>query len=298
MLAPHIAPAALGTGEFGSFISANQSCALLDTFAELGGRIIDTANCYAFWHPNNLSGASEAVIGSWLKNRNRDDFVITSKVGAWPISITPEAMTFEGLGRKAIFHAVKHSLKRLDTSHLDILLAHHDYPQASLLEFWSTFCELVESGKVAQIGVSNFSLPRLEQLLETIYKHNLLPCTVFQYKYSLLQPAPDFDTGNLEILTDELKNYISTHAPEATIFGYSPLLDGAFEKHSTKPLPPGYDTAENRATIEQVQMQAEAKACSPSGFVLQAIARQGIVPISVSRDTLRLRENFWFLAAT
>lgn len=46
---------------------------LLDTFAEHGGNFIDTANGYG-------DGQSERWIGDWLDERDREDYVLASKV--------------------------------------------------------------------------------------------------------------------------------------------------------------------------------------------------------------------------
>jgi len=48
---------------------------LLDAFADHGGNYIDCANIYG--DPN---GTSESYIGSWLEDRDREKYVLTSKV--------------------------------------------------------------------------------------------------------------------------------------------------------------------------------------------------------------------------
>jgi aryl-alcohol dehydrogenase-like predicted oxidoreductase len=65
----------LGAMTFGRENEATEeeSRAMMDRFAELGGNFIDTANVYSF-------GISEEIVGRWLKEKNREDWVVTTKV--------------------------------------------------------------------------------------------------------------------------------------------------------------------------------------------------------------------------
>jgi len=63
----------LGAMTFGSDADEASSRQMMDRFAEAGGNFIDTADVYT-------RGASEEIVGRWLKDRRRDDFVIATKV--------------------------------------------------------------------------------------------------------------------------------------------------------------------------------------------------------------------------
>jgi len=73
----------LGGMKFGTALDRDTVFSLLDTYRERGGNFVDTANMYAFWlsnDPSDNGGASEAVLGEWLKDRGaRDEMVITTK---------------------------------------------------------------------------------------------------------------------------------------------------------------------------------------------------------------------------
>ena len=56
---------ALGTMYFGSETPEADAFAILDTFVEAGGNLVDTANVY-------VNGVSEQVIGRWFAARPRD----------------------------------------------------------------------------------------------------------------------------------------------------------------------------------------------------------------------------------
>jgi aryl-alcohol dehydrogenase-like predicted oxidoreductase len=65
----------LGTMTFGRENEATEeeSRAMMDRFAEVGGNFIDTANVYSL-------GVSEEIVGRWLKEKNREDWVLATKV--------------------------------------------------------------------------------------------------------------------------------------------------------------------------------------------------------------------------
>src|ERR1700727_3960460 len=56
---------ALGTIYFGSETREADAYAILDTFIEAGGNLVDTANVY-------VNGASEEIIGRWFASRPKD----------------------------------------------------------------------------------------------------------------------------------------------------------------------------------------------------------------------------------
>ncbi|MBE2236168.1 MAG: aldo/keto reductase, partial [Caldilineaceae bacterium] len=63
----------LGAMTFGRETTEADSFAILDRFAAAGGNFIDTADVYT-------RGASEEIVGRWLRSQRRDDFVIATKV--------------------------------------------------------------------------------------------------------------------------------------------------------------------------------------------------------------------------
>lgn len=65
-------------------------------------------------------GLSEEVVGSWLQKQNREALVIATKV-RFPMGSGPND---GGLSRKHILAGVEESLKRLQTSYIDLLQVH------------------------------------------------------------------------------------------------------------------------------------------------------------------------------
>jgi aryl-alcohol dehydrogenase-like predicted oxidoreductase len=112
---------------------------------DAGINFIDTANMYN-------AGVAETLLGNALKGR-RDQVVLASKV-FYKMGEEPDQ---QGLSRKAILRAIDESLKRLQTSYLDIYYMHapdHTVPVEESLE---TMESLIRDGKVRYIACSNYA---------------------------------------------------------------------------------------------------------------------------------------------
>ena len=111
---------------------------------DAGYRAIDTASMY-----QNEVGIGAAVAASDVQ---RTDVFITSKVWNSDQGYAPTLASCAG------------TLERLDTDYLDLLLIH--WPSRShMADTWRAMEELVGLGKVRAIGVSNFLVHHLEELL-------------------------------------------------------------------------------------------------------------------------------------
>jgi aryl-alcohol dehydrogenase-like predicted oxidoreductase len=150
-----IAPLMLGGNVFGWTADEATSFAILDAFVDAGFNAIDTADVYARWSPAG-GGASERVIGAWLKaSGKRDKVVIATKLGM------EMAEDRKGLSAKYMVLAVEDSLRRLRTDVIDLYQSHRDDADTPQEETAEAFARLVEQGKVRAIGASNFDAARL-----------------------------------------------------------------------------------------------------------------------------------------
>lgn len=122
-----------------------------------GYKHIDTAEAY-----NNEEGVGQAIKKSGLK---REDIYLTSKVKA-------EIKTYEKA--KA---AIEESLRKLDTPYIDLMLIHAPRPWAEMpfalkryfkenLEVWRAMEEAYKAGKLKAIGVSNFQVDDLQNIID------------------------------------------------------------------------------------------------------------------------------------
>ncbi|CZF83120.1 General stress protein 69 [Grimontia celer] len=280
--------AGLGTAAFGTSISQNDAFEVLDTYVAMGGKIIDTANNYAFWAGHG--GESESVIGRWLAGVDRGSVEIHTKIGGLPLDGN-DISNPEGLSKTTIESAITASLERLGTDYLDVLYCHIDDLKTPLLETRSALTSYVEKGVVRKLGISNYTLERLEELLVLIEQEKLAPLSFAQYRHSVIKPVTlDYDFGVQLCLTPEIRSLLKEVHPNVTLVAYSPLLDGAFE-HGGK-LPDAYDTHENERYVTGLRAEADMIMMSPSALVLRHIANDGIIPLCMSGKVKRIKENF------
>jgi aryl-alcohol dehydrogenase-like predicted oxidoreductase len=145
----------LGTMTFGRETTKEVSHQILDRFVEAGGTFIDTADVYT-------RGASEEIVGRWLKGQPRDDLIIATKV-RFPMGEGPNDA---GLSRKHILAGVEASLRRLGTDYIDLYQVHCWDGTTPLEETLSTLDSLVQSGKVRYLGASNYAGWQLQKAID------------------------------------------------------------------------------------------------------------------------------------
>lgn len=209
----------LGTMNFGTTLDDAAAFRILDVFTERGGRAVDTANCYASWA--GTGDESELVIGAWHRRRGaRDRIRLATKVGGRPVP-GGGLTDCEGLSPRVIRSAVEDSLRRLDTDHVDVCFAHLMDPVVPLDDTLGAFEELVEAGKIGEIGLSNQDLDPVRRAGHRI--------TWLQQRYSYLQPMPGASFALQRVLTPEMAGY-ARETPGLNVQGYSPLLSGAYTR--------------------------------------------------------------------
>jgi len=93
-----------------------QAFELLDTFYDLGGNFIDTANMYQF-------GQSEQWIGEWMiKTGRRSEIVLATKYTLNVMATEPvQQSNWGGTGTKSMVMSLHLSLKNLQTNYIDIV---------------------------------------------------------------------------------------------------------------------------------------------------------------------------------
>lgn len=174
---------AMGTQTFGWGVDEATAAVMSDRFVEAGGNFFDTSSTY-----NN--GASESMLGSWLKSRKRrHDVVVATKV-FFPSGVGPNDF---GLSRKHILHSIDVSLARLHTDYVDVYQAHCFDMSTPLEETLETFNDLVRCGKVRYIGVSNFTAAQIVRAVLTARMNGWSPLVSLQAEYSLLERSTEWE---------------------------------------------------------------------------------------------------------
>jgi aryl-alcohol dehydrogenase-like predicted oxidoreductase len=143
-----VSPLCLGTMTFGTKwgwgADKSESQAIFNHYVENGGNFIDTANIYT-------NGESEEYIGEFIQHE-RESLVVATKYTLNTRKGDPNA---GGNHRKNLIQSVEASLKRLKTSYIDLLWLHVWEYRTPVDEVMRALDDLVKSGKVFYIGVSD-----------------------------------------------------------------------------------------------------------------------------------------------
>lgn len=274
---------ALGTMYFGTRTDEATSFALLDRFVEAGGRILDTADCYAFWQsPDGHGGQSEAVLGRWLAANPglRDELVIATKVGVEP---TDTGGT-EGLSASVISQGAEQSRERLGIDVIDLYWAHGEDRSVELAETVAALGALVAEGAVRRLGVSNHPTWRVEQARRLAADQGVEPFTALQLTTSYVEPRPFASVPGKDhrfgFVSEETIDYLQTH-PEMDLWVYSPLVQGSFDR-ADRPFPEEYDHPGTTARLAALHAVAERKGVAPSQVVLAQLGTWSVPIVGVS----------------
>ena len=140
----------LGTMTFGDDwgwgAAKKEARKIYDAYRAAGGNFIDTANIYT-------NGSSEKLVGEFIKS-HRSEVVLATKYTNAGFSKTTDANA-GGNHRKSMVQAVEASLRRLGTDYIDLYWLHIWDQLTPIEEVMRAFDDLVRSGKVLYIGVSD-----------------------------------------------------------------------------------------------------------------------------------------------
>ncbi|KAF9265169.1 hypothetical protein L218DRAFT_997679 [Marasmius fiardii PR-910] len=206
---------------------------------------------------------NEIEVGQALKESGvpREEVWITSKL--WNLYHAPEDVE----------RALDYSLRRLDTHYLDLYLIHWPvatnkdgtYYDKNLTEnpypTWKKLEEMVDKGKVRNIGVSNFNERRLKNLTANPLKYQP---AVNQVELNYFLPQP-------ELLKWSKRNGILLEA-------YSPLGSSKRVKESLK--------------VPEVKEIAAQTGLTPAQVIISWHVQRGTVVLPKSATPSRVKENF------
>ena len=172
----------LGTMTFGTpwgwGADRETSRRLFDMYLEAGGNFIDTADNYT-------NGISEEFLGEFVaESGTRDRVVIATKYTNSAERGNPNA---SGNGRKNMLRAVEGSLKRLKTDYIDLYILHTWDQVTPAEEVMRTFDDLVSSGKVRHVGLSDVPAWYASRAQTLAEYRNYEPVAALQLEYSLAE---------------------------------------------------------------------------------------------------------------
>lgn len=246
-----------GDAVFGNHLSAEDLKPVFDKALECGLNLWDTAPVYG-------DGSSETILGSFIRNIDRRDIIISTK-------FTPH---IAGNSPNAAREMLEDSLKRLNTDHIDVYWIHN--PNA--VERWTPMLiPLAKDGLIKSIGVSNHNLAEIKRVQEILGAEGLRLSAV-QNHYSLLHRSSE----SAGILRHCKENGI-------TFYSYMVLEQGALtgKFDLDHPFPEGSSRAktyngmltEIETLIAEMRHIGERHSASPAQIAIAWARSKGTLPI-------------------
>ncbi len=236
-----VSAVSLGTMMFGGQTNEADSLAVMDCAHEHGVNFWDTANVYN-------QGESERIVGKALKGR-RDGILLATKVNGQ----MGQGMNDRGLSRRNIVAAVEASLRRLDTEYIDIYYMHAPDYETDIEESLETMSNLVRTGKIRYVGVSNFAAWQIADILAVCDRRGYVAPVITQNVYNAV-------TRGVEA---ELVPFLKAHRMGMAV--YNPIAGGLLAGKHKPGVPAGntrfannkmyydrYWSEENFAAVEKL----------------------------------------------
>jgi aryl-alcohol dehydrogenase-like predicted oxidoreductase len=163
---------------YGVGVDDTAARACVDKAFEVGINFIDTSNVYG-------RGAAETFLGDVLQSRERDSYVLATKL-FFPMDDTGEN---QGLSRQQVFKQIDDSLRRLRTDYVDLYQCHRYDSQTPLEETMEALTEVVRQGKARYLGFSEWTAAQIRAALEL--SPPLEKFVSSQPQYSILWRVPE-----------------------------------------------------------------------------------------------------------
>lgn len=203
----------LGCNNFGRALDEEGTASVVQAALDLGVTYFDTARNYG-------GGTSESLLCKALGDR-RHEVVVATKFGRIPRN--PDS---PGASRSDVRAALETSLRELATDHVDLYQLHFPDPDVPISETLGALSELVDEGKVREMGCANFGPNQLQEALDTSATGGFPGFVSDQVHYSMVHREPE--TSGLTSLCAEREVALLPYYPLA-----SGLLTGKTRRHET-----------------------------------------------------------------
>ena len=232
-----------------------------------GYRHIDTAAVYK----------NEEAVGVGLKraikelNLNREDIFVTTKL--WPGGLIKDdrIRNYEGS-----IKSFEKSLLKLGLDYIDLYLIHSPHAKNKRIEQWQALIDIKEQEKVMHIGVSNWGINHLEEIIQ----ENL--------------PLPDANQIELHPWSQkpELVNYL--REKEIDIIAYSSLVPLSTWRHKDGENSKKTEEMQQISTAEDspFKLLANKYNVTEAQLLLKWALELGYSILPKSIESKRMKENF------
>ena len=237
----------LGTMTWGQQNTESEGHQQMDYALDKGINFFDTAEMYAVPPKKETQGSTERIIGSWFKERkSRDKVILATKVsGRSPLNWLRDGDKTTEQSKEQIFEAVDKSLIRLGVDYIDLYqlhwpdrpmnlfggsinYEHMDEPSIDISIILDSLNELVKSGKIRYIGLSNETPWGTMKFLHHSEISSTPRVQSIQNAYNLLNRS--FEIGGSEV----------AHREDVGLLAYSPIAQGYLSgKYQNGALPKG-----------------------------------------------------------
>jgi aryl-alcohol dehydrogenase-like predicted oxidoreductase len=175
----------LGCNNFGRRVDEDGTRRVVDASLDAGVTFFDTADIYG-------GTRSETFLGRILDGR-RDRIVLATKFG---MEVAPDKV---GAAPDYVRRALRDSLERLQTDHVDLYQLHEPDPTVPIADTLAVLADLVREGLVREIGCSNFTAAQEREAAGAVAE-GAAPFVSVQNELSLLERADEKDglTGAAE----------------------------------------------------------------------------------------------------
>ncbi|WP_032404890.1 aldo/keto reductase [Rhodococcoides fascians] len=259
--------------------SDDESIRTIHAALDAGVDLVDTGDFYG-------AGHNEMLIGRALKERNRDDVVLSVKFGALR---GPDGgwLGFDGRP-ESVKSSLGYTLQRLGVDHVDVYRPARLDPRVPIEDTVGAIAEMIEAGYVRHIGLSEIGS---ETLRRAAAVH---PISDLQIEYSIVSrgiEADILDTARGLGVGITAYGVLSRGLLSNTFRAHKPLSADDFRAHS--PRFQGENLTRNVELVELLAEIADDRSITVAQLAIAWVMSRGddIVPVIGARSVERLMET-------